>query len=588
MSVQKLRETILNKIYRATEKALGQIPEHLELDFPPNTDLGHFAVGCFSLAKQFRQSPVEIAKKIAKKITPDDVIQEVNISGPYLNINIFPDVLFGEFCSEIISKNNKYGESSVGQGTRGMVEYLSPNTNKPLHLGHLRNGALGMSISKILEATGHWVVKANLINDRGVHICKSMLAWKRWGSGSTPESEGLKGDHFVGTWYVRFAREADENQTIEDDVQIMLQQWEADDPKTVKLWKTMNNWVYDGFAETYKNFGLEFNVFYYESDTYKVGKDVIQKGLEENVFSKDDHGNTVFHLPVAEFGQEKGGEAKKVTLLRPDGTSLYITQDIATSILKIEEHKLYFSIYVVGSEQEHHFKCLFQILSSLGYEWAKDCYHLSYGMVYLPEGKMKSREGKIVDADVLIAEIKKLAADEIRQRDPEGRLSDDEINHRAEKIGIGAIKFYLLRVRPTQSINFDPAESISFDGFTGPYCQYAYARIFGILTKAQDSASNLQDCDFSLLGNAEELLLLQKLIQFPEEINNAVQGFNPSKIAVHIFNTAKAFNQFYNKHHVLRAENEKLVTARLALIKATAIVLRKGLNLLGIEVLENM
>jgi len=588
MSVQKLRETILNKIYRATEKALGQIPEHLELDFPPNTDLGHFAVGCFPLAKQFRQSPAEIAKIIAKTITPDDIIQEVNISGPYLNINIFPDVLFGEFCSEIISEDNKYGESSVGQGTRGMVEYLSPNTNKPLHLGHLRNGALGMSISKILEATGHWVVKANLVNDRGVHICKSMLAWKRWGSGSTPESEGLKGDHFVGSWYVRFAREADKDQTIEDDVQIMLQQWEADDPETVKLWKTMNNWVYDGFAETYKNFGLEFNVFYYESDTYKMGKDVIQKGLEENVFSKDDHGNTVFHLPVAEFGQEKGGEAKKVTLLRPDGTSLYITQDIATSILKIEEHKLDFSIYVVGSEQDHHFKCLFQVLSSLGYEWAKDCYHLSYGMVYLPEGKMKSREGKVVDADVLIAEIKKLAAAEIRQRDPEGRLSDDEIYHRANKIGIGAIKFYLLRTRPTQSINFDPAESISFDGFTGPYCQYAYARIFGILAKAQDSASNLQDCDFSLLGNAEELLLLQKLIQFPEEMNNAVQGFNPSKIAVHIFNTAKAFNQFYNKHHVLRAENEKLVTARLALIKATAIVLKKGLDLLGIEVLENM
>ena len=588
MSVQKLKETILNKINRATEKALGQVPEHLELGFPPNTELGHFAFGCFPLAKQFRKSPAEIAKKISEKITPDDVIQEVNVSGPYLNISIFPDVLFGKFCSEIISENNKYGESSVGQGTRGMVEFLSPNTNKPLHLGHLRNGALGMSISKILEATGHWVIKANLINDRGVHICKSMLAWKRWGDGSTPESEGLKGDHFVGIWYVRFAQEADKNQTIEDDVQIILQQWEAGDPETVKLWETMNNWVYDGFVETYKNFGLEFDVFYYESDTYKMGKDVVQKGLEKNVFSKDDHDNTVFHLPVAEFGREKGGEAKKVTLLRPDDTSLYITQDIGASILKIEEHKLYFSIYVVGSEQEYHFKCLFQILSSLGYEWAKDCHHLSYGMVYLPEGKMKSREGKIVDADVLIAEMKKLAADEIRQRDPEGLLSDDEINHRAKKIGIGAIKFYLLRVRPTQSINFDPAESISFDGFTGPYCQYAYARIFGILAKAQDSASNLQNCDFSLLGNAEELLLLQQLIQFPEEINNAVQGFNPSKIAVHIFNTAKVFNQFYNKHHVLRAENEKLVTARIALIKATAIVLKKGLNLLGIEVLENM
>ena len=588
MSVQKFKEDILNKIESAAEKALGQIPEPLELGFPPDTELGHFAVGCFPLAKQFRKSPAEIAKIISEKITPDDVIHKVNASGPYLNIRLFPGVLFGEFCSEIILKNTKYGESSVGKGIRGMVEYLSPNTNKPLHLGHLRNGALGLSISRILEATDHQVVKANLINDRGVHICKSMLAWKRWGAGSTPESEGLKGDHFVGTWYVRFAQEAVENQTLEDDVQTMLQQWEAGDPETLKLWETMNTWVYDGFAETYKNFRLEFDVFFYESDTYKMGKDVIQKGLEEHVFSKDDHGNTVFHLPVAEFGQEKGGEAKKVTLLRPDGTSLYITQDIATSILKIEEHKLYFSIYVVGSEQEYHFKCLFQILDALGYEWAKDCHHLSYGMVYLPEGKMKSREGKIVDADILIAEMKKLAADEIRQRDPEGRLSDDEINHRAEKIGIGAIKFYLLRVRPAQTINFDPAESISFDGFTGPYCQYAYARISGILAKAQNSPTDLESCDFSLLGNSEEVLLLQKLIQFPEEINDAVQGFNPSKIAVHIFNTAKAFNQFYNKHHVLRAENETLVTARLALIKATAIVLKKGLNLLGIEVLENM
>lgn len=588
MSARKLKDTVLVKISETAEKLFGQVPDQFEISFPPNTDLGHFAVECFGLAKQFRKSPAEIAKKITEKIAPDDVIQEANASGPYLNIKLFPDVLFGDVCSEIISENHKYGESSHGQGTRVMVEYLSPNTNKPLHLGHLRNGALGMSISKILEATGHWVVKANLINDRGVHICKSMLAWKRWGGNSTPESVGLKGDQFVGNWYVRFAQEADKIQNLEDDVQTMLQQWEAGDPETVKLWKTMNNWVYDGFAETYKNFGLEFDVFYYESATYKMGKDVIQKGLAKNVFSKDDHGNTVFHLPTAEFGQEKSGDAKKVTVLRPDDTSLYITQDIATSILKIEEHKLGFSIYVVGSEQEYHFKCLFQILSSLGYEWAKDCYHLSYGMVYLPEGKMKSREGKIVDADVLIAEMKKLAVAEIRQRDPEDRLSDNEINHRAKKISVGAIKFYLLRVRPTQTINFDPAESISFDGFTGPYCQYAYARICGILAKAHGRTKNVHGCDFSVLGNPEELLLLQKLIQFPEEVNNAVEEFNPSKIAVHIFNTAKAFNQFYNKHHVLRAENEKLVTARLMLIKATAVVLKKGLELLGIEVLENM
>jgi len=275
-------------------------------------------------------------------------------------------------------------------------------------------------------------------------------------------------------------------------------------------------------------------------------------------------------------------------VLRPDGTSLYISQDIATSILKKEEHNLDFSIWVVGSEQEYHFKCLFQILADLGYKWAKDCYHLSYGMVYLPEGKMKSREGKIVDADDLIAEMKKLAAGEIRQRDPEKNLSDDEVNRRAEIIGIGAVKFYLLRVRPTQSINFDPAESISFDGFTGPYCQYAYARIFGILEKASSANLNPDNTDFALLGNTEELQLLQKLMEFPAEVEGAVKELNPSRIAVHIFNTAKAFNQFYNKHKVVQAGNDQLVSARLALIKATAVVLKKGLDLLGIDVLENM
>ncbi|UCF92090.1 MAG: arginine--tRNA ligase [Desulfobacterales bacterium] len=588
MSVEQLKNTIFAKIGNASAKAFGHVPDALEIGFPPNPEFGHFAVGCFPLAKPLRRSPSEIARRIAEKMTGDEVIQEINVAGPYINLKVWPQVLFGEVCRTIFAAGEGYGGSAVGRGKRVMVEYLSPNTNKPLHLGHLRNGALGMSVSRLLEATGHAVVKANLINDRGVHICKSMLAWQEWGGGSTPESEGLKGDHFVGRWYVRFAQEAEKKPALESEVQKMLQSWEAGDPPTVKLWETMNNWVYDGFAQTYRQFGLDFDVFYYESDTYKLGKDIIQKGIETNVFSKDKQGNTVFHLPFDEFGQEKGGELKKVTVLRPDGTSLYITQDIATSIVKVTEHNLDFSIYVVGSEQEYHFRCLFEILSALGYGWAQHCYHLSYGMVYLPEGKMKSREGKIVDADDLIDAMQVLAADEIRQRDPEGRLALDEINARAEKIGIGAIKFYLLRVRPTQSINFDPAESISFDGFTGPYCQYAYARIFGILAKAPPGADDRQQAAFALLGNPEELLLLQKLIQFPEEVNNAVGEFNPSRIALHIFNTAKAFNQFYNKHPVLHAADKQLVAARLALIQATAIVLKKGLHLLGLEVLENM
>jgi len=588
MFVNTLKKTLIEKITAATQKIYNQAPEGLEIGFPPSTDLGHFAVGCFTLAKQFRKSPAEIAKKIADQMATDDFLQKVTATGPYLNLTLFPAALFGDICLEIIAADNSYGNSSTGRDKRVMVEYLSPNTNKPLHLGHLRNGALGMAVARLYEATGHRVVKANLINDRGVHICKSMLAWQRWGDGSTPQSAGKKGDHFVGDWYVRFAREADRDAGLENQVQQMLQQWEAGDQETVDLWKTMNSWVYDGFSQTYHDFGLEFDVFYYESNTYKLGKDAIQKGLAAKVFEYDAQGNTVFQLPAKQFGQEKNGEAKKVTVLRPDGTSLYITQDIATSILKIEEHDLNFSIYVVGSEQEYHFKCLFQILADLGNEWAQDCYHLSYGMVYLPEGKMKSREGKIVDADDLIAEMKKLAAAEIRQRDAGGKLSDDDVKSRAEKIGIGAVKFYLLRVRPNQSINFDPAESISFDGFTGPYCQYAYARVFGILEKAGSAGLEIENVDFSQLGNSEELQLLQKLIEFPGEVAGAARELNPSRIAVHIFDTAKAFNQFYNKHQVIQAGNEQLVGARLALIRATAVVLKKGLDLLGIDVLENM
>ncbi len=588
MPVTKLKDKILEIINSAAEKAYGQTPVQLEAGFPPNPEMGHFAVGCFPLAKQFRKSPAEIAGNIAAHIRTDEIIVKAGAAGPYINLEIAGDVLFGDVCNHIISRDNAYGSSEMGQGRRAMVEYLAPNTNKPLHLGHLRNGALGMAVANMYQTTGHWVVRANLVNDRGVHICKSMLAWQRWGNGTTPESEGLKGDHFVGKYYVRYAQEAEKDENLENEVQQMLQKWEAGDPPTIELWRMMNGWVYDGFAETYRRFGLIFDAYYYESNTYKLGKDVIEKGLDKKAFDLDPRGNTVFFLPEDEFGRDKDGEPKRVTVLRADDTSLYITQDIGTAILKITDHNLDYSIYVVGSEQEYHFKCLFAILAALGYEWARNCYHLSYGMVYLPEGKMKSREGKIVDADDLIAGMLKLAEDEIRLRDPEGRLSEEEVKARAEKIGVGAIKFYLLRVRPTQSINFDPAESISFDGFTGPYCQYAYARISGILEKAGSRNIALEDPDFSLLGNAEEIQLLQKLIQFPEEVESAVEDLNPSKVAGHVFSTAKTFNQFYNKHPVLQADSPQLIAARLELIKATAVVLKNGLNLLGLEVLENM
>ena len=588
MDILTLKQNIVDRISTACVAAFGEAPSDLEVGFPPDVHMGHFGIGCFPMAKMFRKAPAEIAKQIADNLSADEMISEANAAGPYLNLTLTPAVLFRTVCNEISNNGQQYGETSIGLGKRVMDEYLSPNTNKPLHLGHLRNGALGMAIARMFAATGHTVIKSILVNDRGVHICKSMLAWQRWGNGATPGSTGIKGDHFVGDWYVRYSSESDKNPDLEKEVQQMLQQWENGDDETVALWKTMNDWVYEGFSKTYEDFGLEFDVTYYESDTYKLGKDYIQAGLKSGVFTEDQRGNVVFPLPEEKFGLEKGGQPKRVTVLRPDGTSLYITQDIATSIIKNTEENLDYSIWVVGSEQEHHFKCLFEILRALGHSWAEDCYHLSYGMVNLPEGKMKSREGKVVDADDLIREIKSLAAEEIRARDTQAALTPEEVAYRAEIIGVGAIKFYLLRVKPTQTISFDPKESISFDGFTGPYCQYAYARICGILHKAKEVGVHQREPDFSTLGNAEELALLQKLMLLPEEVSASVREINPARLATHIFNTARAFNQFYNKHQVLRSDNPEQVADRLALIAATAQVLKKGLNLLGIDVLENM
>ncbi|MCP4688514.1 MAG: arginine--tRNA ligase [Desulfobacterales bacterium] len=593
MNGQKLMDEILARIGEAVEEVFGERPENLSLGFPPGVLMGDFAFECFPLAKTLRRSPKEIAEKVAERITPGGVIEEASARGPYINVKTPNKTLFGDICDGLIQAPDDFCKITAGRDRRVMVEYLSPNTNKPLHLGHLRNGALGMAVSNLLEAAGWRVVKGILVNDRGVHICKSMLAWDRWGEGATPGAAGKKGDHFVGDWYVRYAQEADKDPGLEDEIQEMLQQWEAGDPETVKLWKMMNEWVYDGFSATYRTFGLEFDVYYYESDTYKLGKDIIARGLETGVFKKaprvdGDGDNIVFHLPEDKFGVEKNGQPKKVLVLRHDGTSVYITQDIGTSLVKVEEHDLDRSIYVVGSEQVHHFQCLFEMLGALGYEWAAGCHHLSYGMVYLPEGKMKSREGKIVDADDLIKEVVELSKEQIRLRNEDNPLSEEEVERRAAIIGVGAIKFYLLRVRATQDIHFDPRESISFDGCTGPYCQYAYARISGILRKAADKGFSHEGCDYSLLGEEEELQLVQKLIQLPAEVEAAANDLSPSRLATHIFNTAKVFNQFYNKHKVLHAETRELVEARLALARATASALKRGLGILGIDVLEKM
>ncbi|MYE91154.1 arginine--tRNA ligase, partial [Candidatus Poribacteria bacterium] len=507
---------------------------------------------------------------------------------PYLNVNIHNHILFGIVCDENAQQEERLGNTDMGQGQRVMVEYLSPNTNKPLHLGHIRNGVLGMGVSNLLEATGHTVVKANLVNDRGVHICKSMLAWQKWGDGGTPEATGTKSDHFVGDWYVRYAQEENKHPDLEQETQAMLLKWESGDPETLKLWEMMNGWVYDGFAETYQKLGLEFDAFYYESQTYNLGKDLIQAGLDEGAFVVAEDGAIIAKLPVDEFGTQKDGNQKVETLLRKDGTSVYITQDLGTAKMKFDEHQLNRSIYVVGSEQNYHFQCLFKLLDMLGFEWAPECYHLSYGMVNLPEGRMKSREGTVIDADDLIEEMFQLAADEIRSRDSEGELSDEEVQKRAFAIGMAAIKFYLLRVRPELTINFDPKESISFDGFTGPYCQYAYARCASILRRAQTQDLASIEPDFALLGNEEELQLIRALIQFPEVVEEAARDLSPARICNHLFTIAQTVNQFYHKHPVLSAKSPPLIKARLALINASAAAIKKALALLGIKTLEEM
>lgn len=584
---EKIKKLIAGKVEKTINEIFGKKLAGLVLGYPPAINLGDFAIECFSLAKELGEAPEKISKSLAEAIKPDEVIKEIQAVGPYLNFKVNKTLLFKEVLEEIFSEKENFGNSETcpEPSRRIMVEYLSPNTNKPLHLGHIRNGVLGMAISRLMESVGYKVIKANLINDRGIHICQSMLAWKKWGNAETPESAGIKGDHFVGKWYVRYHQEANKNpesgEALEKESREMLQKWEAGDSETIKLWKMMNKWVYQGFEKTYKELGLEFDVFNYESETYKLGKEIIEVGLNKGIFIKTDDGAIIAEL---ENGQ-------KITLLRQDGTSVYITQDLGTAKLRFDNYQTDELIYITGIEQDFHFENLFKILKMLGFEWADKLRHLSYGMVNLPEGKMKSREGKVVDADDLITGMKELAAEEIRKRHSE--LSPEEIIERAKKIGVGAIKFYLLRVKPNQEINFNPEESISFDGFTGPYVQYAFARASGIIQKTHNNLRKfnfriLENVDFSVLNNEKELILLRCLIQFPEKVKSAVDGFNPAVVGEHIFEIAKAFNNFYTFCPVLAAKNEELKKARLALVKAVAIVLKKGLNLLGIEDLEEM
>ncbi|MDO8513052.1 MAG: arginine--tRNA ligase [bacterium] len=591
-----ISEKITEEISRALNQALG-MQIKIELEFPPDIELGDFTINCYTIAREVKKSPELIAKILSEKLKSSELIEGADQAGAYVNIKLSSCQLFSSAIEEVFRGDKLF--SNIGVDKKIMVEYLSPNTNKPLHLGHLRNGCLGMALSKILESNGYKAVKVNLINDRGIHISKSILAWLKWGNGETPESTGIKGDHFVGKWYIKFNEEVKRNPKLENEAQEILQKWEQGDKTIVSTWQKMNGWVYEGFDTTYKKFGFEFDKIYYESDTYKLGKNIVEEGLKKKVFYQDTDGAIVADLPefkevidsegnkkrILWFGTDKNKKVKKVTLVRKDGTSLYMTQDLGTAVEKFGEYKLDKSICVVGSEQEYHFQALFAILQLLGYDFAKNCYHLSYGMVYLPEGKMKSREGTVVDADNLLDEVTDLVKDEITKRFPDGKIGKDEVGSRSSKIALGAIKFYLLRTNPKNDIYFDPKESISLEGFTGPYCQYAYARATKIIEKANFKNEKVK---YDSLGNNEERILIQKIINLSKQITSASYDYNPTKVALGVYELAVGFNKFYQKHQVLNASDENLKLARLALVEATRQSLGKGLKILGIEAIDEM
>jgi arginyl-tRNA synthetase len=496
-----------------------------------------------------------------------------------------------------------YQNPSRGQmpsnGKRVMVEYSSPNTNKPLHLGHLRNNFLGYSVAQILEANGYEVIKSNLVNDRGIHICKSMVAYLRFGNGETPESSGLKGDHLAGKYYVLFDKEykneikelvasgqteeaAKKNAPILLEAQEMLRKWEANDQETVALWKQMNTWVYAGFDETYRKMGVEFDKFYYESDTYLLGKDIVEEGLQKGVFFKKEDNSVWVDLT------DEGLDEKLV--LRGDGTSVYITQDMGTADLKYEDFQIDKSVYVVGNEQDYHFDVLFKILKKLGRPYGEGLYHLSYGMVDLPTGKMKSREGTVVDADDLMQEMVDTAEKHTKELGKIEGFSAEQAEELYQILGLGALKYFLLKVDPKKRMLFNPQESIEFQGFTGPFVQYSHARIASILRKADQIGVDYQKADFTGIGSIaqSESDLIYLLNEFENKLRLAGEEYSPSIIAHYLFELAKEYNRFYADQQIFAEEKPELVAFRVALSSLTAQTIKKGMGLLGIQVPDRM
>jgi arginyl-tRNA synthetase len=548
---------------------------------PPDQKLGDYAMNCGPLAKPLQRPIAEIASTISAAVSACPEVASVSVTGTFVNIRLKPEVLFAKAVQVAAGRN-----AWLPGGQRVMVEFLSPNTNKPLHLGHLRNGTLGSSLANILEAVGHQVVRANLINDRGVHICKSMIAWQRFAGGLTPESAGEKGDHFVGKLYVRFCQEALTQPELEQEAQNMLRRWEKGDPEIRALWSTMNQWVYDGFAQTNTRFGFRFDKEYHESDLYLLGRDIVMQGLDRGVFVRLEDGRIAFPLDPQEFGTTKGGEQRYSTFLRDDGTSVYITQDLGTAVMKVGDFGIDRSIYVVADEQRNHFQVLFAALRALGYPWAPMLYHRSYAMVELPEGRMKSREGTVVDADNLADEMAEAAAAAVRERHAGKLVSEEEVAFRAERIAAAAIKFYLIRFDANTTVRFNPKESLSFEGDTGPCCLYAFARAQSILSRARQQQMAFAET-FANLGEPEERALALDIAELPAAIQQAAKSCDPSIVANQALRLSRSLNRFYQKLPVLTAD-KPTAQQRLALVRASAEALRWALSLLGIETLDAM
>ncbi|WP_343558547.1 arginine--tRNA ligase [Sphingobacterium sp.] len=554
---------------------------------------GQITIVTFPVTRFSKSSPEQTGKEIGAYLQQHIAeISDFNVIKGFLNIVLSDDYWVSLLNETIVAKD--FGVFPAN-GKKLMVEYSSPNTNKPLHLGHIRNNLLGYSVAEILKAYGYEVIKANLVNDRGIHICKSMLAWQKFGAGETPESTGMKGDHLVGKYYVVFDKEykkeievlkaegqsedeAKKNAPLMKEAQSMLQKWEAGDQEVISLWKTMNSWVYAGFEKTYKQLGVNFDKYYYESDTYLLGKDIIQEGLDKGVFFKKEDNSVWIDLT------DEGLDQKLV--LRGDGTSVYITQDLGTAQLKYDEFKMSESIYVVGNEQDYHFKVLFLILKKLGKSWADGLFHLSYGMVDLPSGKMKSREGTVVDADDLMAEMLKTAQERTEELGKTEGLAEEAKAELYNTIGMGALKYFLLKVDPKKRLLFDPNESVDFQGHTGPFIQYTHARIKSVLSKAGFDSNSPVSVLTSI--SPYERDLIQQLGAFPETIEASAQEFSPAQLANYIYEVAKLYNKFYHEESILKAEADDVKNFRLHLSAAAAKVIAKGMELLGISVPERM